>query len=204
MGIRSYFTCALCSSTIVKELKDEQKVLRIPVLYYYFNFRDPSTESCENFIRSLLYQLLRYLPDVPEEVRRLYSQRAPNQPSADEMTLCLIAIIERQQQVRILGDAFNECTQWNVLWKFLVRMMESGCPSLRLLFTSRPEREIEDAVNALRIPNLDLRTVMDEDISRFVAETLRSSAKPVCRLSDDAKDLIKETLVSRAGGMYVP
>jgi hypothetical protein len=120
------------------------------------------------------------------------------------MTLCLIAIIDRQQEVRILGDAFDECTQWNVLWKFLTRMAKSRCSSLRLLFTSRPKREIEDTVNALRIPNLDLRAVMDEDISQFVVETLRSSATPVCHLSNNAKDLIKESLVIRAGGMYVP
>jgi hypothetical protein len=121
------------------------------------------------------------------------------------MTSCLIAIIGREREVRILGDAFDECRQWNVLWNFLARLVESRCPSLRLLFTSRPEREIEDVVNALCIPNLDLRTAMDEDISRFVVETLRSSARPAfCYLPDDAKDLIKESLVSRAGGMCVP
>jgi ERCC4-related helicase len=83
-------------------------------------------------------------------------------------------------------------------------MAESKCASVRLLFTSRPEREIEDTVNALGIPNLDLRTVMDGDIERFVTDTLKRSARPVCRLPEEAKDLIRESLISRAGGMYVP
>jgi hypothetical protein len=82
-------------------------------------------------------------------------------------------------------------------------MAKCGCPSLRLLFTSRPEREIEDTVNALGIPSLDLRTVMDGDIKHFVIETLENSARPICRLPEKAKDLIRESLVSRAGGMYV-
>jgi ERCC4-related helicase len=101
----------------------------------------------------------------------------------------------------MLGDAFDECTQWNVLWKFLTQVAKSQCPSLRLLFTSRPEREIEDVVSSLGIPSLDLRTVMDEDIEQFITETLEHSARPVCRLPEKAKNLIRESLVRRAGGM---
>jgi hypothetical protein len=185
----------------VQHLQKDYKVHKIPILYYYFNFRHPSTESCENFVRSLLYQLLHYLPEVPEEVHDLYSQNPSGRPSTNEMTSCLIALIRREKEVRILGDAFDECTQWNVLWKFLTRAAKSECPSLRLLFTSRPKREIEDTVNALGIPSLDLRTVMDGDIKQFITETLENSARPICRLSEKAKDLIRESLVRRAGGM---
>ena len=192
----------LYSSTVVQHLKDDYDVNQVPVLYYYFNFRDPSTESCENFVRSLLYQLLHYLPDVPLEVQQLYKRNTSGRPSTEEMTTCLIALIRREKEVRMLGDAFDECTQWNVLWKFLTRIAKSECPSLRLLFTSRPERQIEDAVNALGIPSLDLRIAMDRDIKQFVTETLENGARPICRLPEKAKDLIRENLVSRAGGMY--
>jgi hypothetical protein len=192
----------LYSSTVVQHLKDEYDVNQVPVIYYYFNFRDPSTESCQNFVRSLLYQLLHYLPNVPPEVRQLYSCNAAGRPSTEEMTSCLIMLMKREEEVRILGDAFDECTQWNVLWKFLTRMVKSECPSLRLLFTSRPKREIEDAVNTLGIPSHDLRTVMDGDIKQFIMETLENSAQPICRLPEKAKNLIRESLVCRAGGMY--
>jgi hypothetical protein len=193
---------SLYSSTVVQHLKDDYDVSQVPVLYYYFNFRDPCTESCENFVRSLLYQFLHYLPDVPPEVRQLYSRNASGRPSTEEMTTCLIALIKREEEVRMLGDAFDECTQWNVLWKFLTKMAKSECPSLRLLFTSRPERQIEDVVNSLGIPSLDLRTVMDGDIQQFIMETLENSARPICRLPEKAKDLIQENVTSRAGGMY--
>jgi hypothetical protein len=138
---------------------------------------------------------------VPTEVRQLYSRNASGRPSTEEMTTCLIALIKREKEVRMLGDAFDECTQWNVLWKFLTKMARSQCPSLRLLFTSRPERQIEDAANALGIPSLDLRTVMNGDIKQFIMETLENSARPVCRLPQKAKNLIRESLVRRAGGM---
>jgi hypothetical protein len=81
-------------------------------------------------------------------------------------------------------------------------MVKSQCLSLRFLFTSRPERAIQDTVNALNIPSLDLRTAMDPDIKQFVMETLENSGRTVYRLPEDAKDLIRESLVSRAGGMY--
>jgi hypothetical protein len=118
------------------------------------------------------------------------------------MTTCLITLIRREKEVHILADAFDECTQWNALWTFLTRMVNSQCPSLRFLFTSRPQREIEDTVNALGIPSLDLRTMLDGDIKKFVTETLESSARLVYRLPEDAKELIWASLISRAGGMY--
>jgi hypothetical protein len=189
------------SSTVVQHLKDDYDFSQVPILYYYFNFRDPSTESCENFVRSLLYQFLHYLADVPPEVRQLYSRNAAGRPSTEEMMTCLIALIKREKEIRMLGDAFDECTQWNVLWKFLTKMAKSECPSLRLLFTSRPEREIEDTVNSLGIPSLDLRMVMDGDIEQFIKETLESSPRAICHLPEKAKDLIRESLVRRAGGM---
>jgi hypothetical protein len=96
----------MCSSTVVQHLKKDHKVHKIPVLYYYFNFRDPSTESCENFVRSLLYQLLHYLPEILEEVDDLYSQNAFSRPSTDEMTTCLITLIRREKEVRH-GDFVN-------------------------------------------------------------------------------------------------
>jgi hypothetical protein len=41
------------------------------------------------------------------------------------------------------------------------------------------------------------------EIEQFIAETLENSPKAICRLPERAKDLIKESLVRRAGGMYV-
>jgi hypothetical protein len=86
---------------------------------------------------------------------------------------------------------------------FLCTVIESNCPSLRLLFTSRQEQHIQDVLESLGIPSIGLlRPEMNVDIATFVSETLAKDPRFI-RISLEGKDLIRESLVSRANGMYV-
>jgi hypothetical protein len=103
-------------------------------------------------------------------------------------------------EVRLFGDGFDECSEWNALWTFLSRVYRSECRSLRLLFTSRPERNIRDAVHSLNIPSVDLtRSETTEDIERYVTEELENPR--FMRIPVDGRKLIKETLTTKAQGM---
>ena len=119
-----------------------------------------------------------------------------------DLTACFIAIIETLPEVRLFGDAFDECTDWNNLWHFSSSLVKARIPSLHFLFTSRPERHIRDAVNSLGIPSVDLTCPeMDLDIKSFVIEQLDDPR--FSRISVDGKELVKNSLISRAGGMCV-
>jgi hypothetical protein len=101
------------------------------------------------------------------------------------------------KEVRLLGDAFNECVDWNDLWYFLSRMSHRKCSSLRFLFTGRPQFVIHEAVHALNIPTIDLSLYeeVDVDITSFVCENLLSNPR-FSRTSDEGKELIKHSLIS--------
>jgi hypothetical protein len=104
--------------------------------------------------------------------------------------------------VRLFGDAFDECTEWNNLWYFLSQLAKAGTSSLHFLFTSRPERHIHDAVSSLGIPTVDLACPeMNADIKTFVIEQLEDPR--FARIPVDGKELVKGSLISRAGGMCV-
>jgi hypothetical protein len=119
------------------------------------------------------------------------------------MTDCFIAVVNTVDETWLFGDAFDECVTWNDLWHFLSTTAKSRCPGLRLMFTSRPEGYIRDAVESLNIPSLDLDCDgINRDIVAYISESLTNDVRFV-RTPQEGKDLIRESLVIRAGGMYV-
>jgi hypothetical protein len=194
----------LQSSNTIEHLEEDSHNQGIPHLYYYFNFRDEATQSCENFLRSINSQLLLSLPDIPLAFKEMYARHKSghHRPSVKDLTACFIAVIQTVDEVRLFGDAFDECMDWNNLWHFSSQLAKARIPSLHFLFTSRPERHIRDAVNSLDIPTVDLTCPeMNRDIETFVIEQLDDPR--FARISGGGKELVKESLISRAGGMCV-
>jgi hypothetical protein len=152
-----------------------------------------------------MYQLVYILEEIPSAIKQLYfsHNRGLSRPSIDELTTCLIAVIGTLEEVYLLGDAFDECIEWNRLWKVLQQFVQSACSSLHFLFTSRPEQHIEDLANALEIPSIDLTCEeMNGDIGKYVSETLQHDLR-FLRIPHGGKILMHDSLTSRAAGMYV-
>jgi hypothetical protein len=117
------------------------------------------------------------------------------------MTSCFIDIVKTLNEVRLFGDAFDECSEWNALWTLRSKVWKSQCHSLRFLFTSRPERDIRDAVNSLGIASVDLvRSETTGDIERYVMEELEENPRFI-RIPIEGRKLIRETLATKAQGM---
>ena len=188
---------------MITRLRDDPESHHIPHLFYYFNFRDTASQRCENFLRSILSQLFHFLPDIPEPLKVLYKRSSSGslRPSMKEMTSCFIDIVKTLDEVRLFGDGFDECSEWNSLWTFLSRVYKCECRSLRLLFTSRPERNIRDAVYSLNIPSVDLtRSETTWDIMRYVIDELEGNLR-FTRIPIKGRRLIMETLTMKAQGM---
>jgi hypothetical protein len=209
--VTKYLFCAAISiliafsSTLVQSLSQDSRSKNIPHLYYFFSFRYPSTQTCENFLRSILFQLLFFCDDVSSPLKDLYlAHKGTMQPSMKELTACFVSVVNGLEEVRLFGDGFDECSQWNSLWYFLSKVTRDQCPSLRFIFASRPESYIRDAVNALNIPTIDL-TLCDEmnsDIVKYISESLEDNPR-FSKIPREGRELIYDTLIRRADGMYV-
>jgi hypothetical protein len=192
------------SSTLVHELAQDSRSKNIPHLYYFFSFRYPSTQTCENFLRSILLQLVFFCTDVPQPVKDLYLSSQGLHPSMKDLTACFVNVVNGLEEVRLFGDGFDECSQWNSLWHFISKVSGNHCPTLRFIFASRPEQYIRDAVSALNIPTIDL-TLCDEmnrDIVKYISEVLECNPR-FAKISIEGRKLIYETLVRKADGMCV-
>jgi hypothetical protein len=194
------------SSTLVNHLAQDSHSKNIPHLYYFFSFRYPSTQTCENFLRSILLQLVISSSDIPLPVKDLYlSHKGTMEPSMKELTACFVNVVNSLPEVRLFGDGFDECSQWNSLWHFLSKVSRGRCPSLRFLFASRPEQYIRDAVNTLNISTIDLTLCdeMNKDIVKYVSEVLEDNPR-FSKIPIKGRELTYKTLVREADGMYVP
>jgi hypothetical protein len=193
------------SSNLLRRMQTDSRTRNIPHLYYFFNFRDPSTQTCENFLRSVLSQLLYSLPDIPDVITELHLRHNSGtlRPSVRDMTGCFITVVNMLDKVRLFGDAFDECTKWNDLWYFLTTT-KSQCPRLCFLFTGRPEIYIREVAHSLHIPSVDLDCEgINRDIEVFVSDSLARDSRFV-HISEEGKTLIRKSLVSRGNGMCVP
>jgi hypothetical protein len=195
----------MLSSGIIRQLEPESQARKIPHLYYFFNFRDASTQTCENFLRSILLQLLYSLFDIHPAILELYRrcESGLRRPSVTDMTDCFITVVNTVDETWLFGDAFDECINWNDLWYFLSTVAKSQCSGLRFMFTSRPEGYIRDAVESLAIPSVDLNCDgINRDIEAYITESVARDVRFV-RTPQEGKVLIRESLISRAAGMYV-
>jgi hypothetical protein len=200
-----YFSVLIHSSIAVRHLRDQSRLLDIPLLYYFFSFREERTQTCENLVRSLLSQLLCHLSHIPASISDLYDLhlKGAHRPSVQDLARTLVAVVGELKEVWIVVDALDECREWNKLWRLLATIVQNELASLRLLLTSRPERQIEDAMNSLHITSISLNgDPLDDDIQNFVLETLRDDPR-YSHISLGGKELIFDTLVDGAGGMFV-
>ena len=121
----------ILSSNLIRRLHADSgsQTHKIPYLYYFFNFRDPSTQTCENFLRSLLSQLIHSLPDVPDVVVELYSQHKSGtlRPSIRDLTDCFIAVVNELDEVRSLVTRLSN-GQSGVTWSGLLVEHFCGAP----------------------------------------------------------------------------
>jgi hypothetical protein len=191
------------SSTAIEHLDVDSHDQGIPLLYYYFNFREPSTQTCDNFLLSILSQLIFCLTEAPRAVIELYKRRksGAHRPSVKDLTSCFIASVETLKEVRLFGEAFDECNEWNALWHFLSKLAQKKISSLHFLFTSRPEQHIREAVRSLHIPFIDLSSKANRsDIALFVSETLENDPRFAC-ISVEGKSVAQDALLAGANGM---
>jgi hypothetical protein len=192
------------SSTVIEHFELESPTRDIPHLYYFFDFRIESTRTCENFLRSILVQLLFLLPEVPYVMKEwyLYYDAGRRRPSIKHLTACFISVIETIEEARLFMDGFDECHERDHLWYFISEIARRKCLPLRFLFTSCPERHIQNLVNSFNIPTVELAgDAINADIMTFVTGVLDTSPR-FARFPVKWKELVRESLTTRAGGMY--
>lgn len=193
------------SSTVIEATKLHTATLSGATLaYFYFDFNDADKQHVKGLICSLIAQISHSRPYAAEMVRDMYKdcQDGQQRPSIGSLRECLKEIVHRGPDTFLVIDALDECTQREELLDLIEEICSWKLPNLKILTTSRSERDIEDVLSALSTCICIQSTKIDSDIRLYVEKRLKSDSK-LKKWSNNA-DLageIRIALVNGADGM---
>jgi hypothetical protein len=189
------------------------------VIYFYFDFKDERKQALSGLLSSLIIQLAAYSRpcfDILIDARaRAQESRdiIPNKSlgnshvhATDDILFdCLESMLLVSSDIFIILDALDECpevTREIDTFPFLRKLVGLGVSGLRLLVTSRPERDIRRCMQTLTSHPLDLDKAHEQngELSRFIYHEL-SSPDHYQNWPHKIKLQAERVLVEKARGM---
>ena len=172
--------------------------------YFFFDFNDVEKQSSRKAIRSLLFQLALQTSETLHDLEHLY-QRCGNgqqQPAEDAVLSNFREAIARPGEKYIVLDALDECTDRESLWTFIRELIGTSPPHLRILTTSRREKDVEEELGPVAKHNINIQSaIVNEDIRIYVCDRLATDTK-LKKWPDSVQNEIMIALMAKAGGMY--
>lgn len=185
-------------------------------LYFYFDFTDNRKQSLENTLRSLISQLCIKEKDLESDLDSLYSScsNGNGQPSIESLRKTFLDMVEKVGEVWIVIDALDECQTRKGnpdegLLGWMDSLRSSQDVSIHFLVTSRPEQDIQSAIDKwacktdARIVSISIESDRTaEDIQDYVrARVTQSEGLSRWCSRPDVQMEIQTTLTDKAHGM---
>jgi hypothetical protein len=181
--------------------------------YYYFDFRDLEKQKRHGLLSSLLSQLAAKSDSGFDLLSQLYSKHAGGTGTltANALTKCLKDMLRLPGQgpIYIIVDALDECPDVSgtpsareEVLELVQELAGLKLSNLHLCVTSRPERDIRNALGPLEPLQISLHDESGQkvDIIEYIKSVVHSDTK-MKNWRDKDKNLAIEVLSERADGM---
>ncbi len=175
------------------------------VSYFYFDFNDVEKQSSGKAVRSLLFQFAQQSFDGVRSLEQLYQRCGSGQQQPTEETIhsLLQEVMKSIKSKYIILDALDECTDREDLLTFICDLTDSEVNGLRVMATSRRERDIEEQLREAADYNINIQSaVVDEDIRIYIRDRLATDNK-LKKLPQSIHEEIISVMMKKANGMYV-
>ncbi|KAI0383348.1 ankyrin [Hypomontagnella monticulosa] len=204
---------SILTSSVIAHLKTEYASdPRTALAYYYFSFRDESTQNTAVMLASLIKQLCARRPIISELVESFSEYKDKGErPDTNMLETALVATARGFSTVHIVIDALDECPvlggERRKLLESLRRIIASIPDNTHLFCASRSEPDIAANLNPLLSPpsrtevNISTEiTVLHRDIGLYIDSVLASADFE--SWPKGLKTQAKELLNKRADGMF--
>ena len=206
-GIPGCGKTILCSTIVEHVLHVCARTSDIAVLYFFFDFNDTEKQQHESMMRSLLSQLAMHFVSVPPALETLYSSciEGGRKPDFEALKKTFHEMTTAFRTTFIVIDALDECKERPGLLADIEELSGREDTNLRILATSRREKEIEDSV--LRLTRDRNRiciqsALVNADICAYVHSQLRTNRRLQRWQKEPNVQLeIGNTLMGNANGM---
>ncbi|KAF8160167.1 ankyrin repeat-containing domain protein [Pholiota molesta] len=193
----------LCSSIIDKIIQLHRENNSITYGYFFFDGRDSQNDLQlhDKLIRSLILQISLQCDGIPAALVQLYGH-GYQQPSTNSLEDTLYRIIDGLDLAYIVIDSLDECIEREKMLRWINQITSRRIGNLRMVVISRPERDIEDALQPLDPDCIDLaKEHSNHDITTYLEEEL-SALSAVKKWDEGTRTIIKSMLTERAEGMF--
>ena len=203
----------MSSSTIIEQVFQLRKRGLASLAFFYCDFRDVHKKILRGLLSSLLLQLCDHSEPYSNIFFKFYSAHGDGtrDPSDNDLIECLQDILKQpgQAPVYIIIDGLDECPDTfgmpsprEKVLTFLERLVNLHLQSLHFCITSRPEVDIQTAINRLpsRTVCLHEESGQRQDIVNYIRSIVYADAQTErWRLED--KELVVDVLTNKADGM---
>ena len=183
------------------------------VAYYYFDFRDSAKQDVRGLLSSLVIQLCAKSDLCCKVLSNMYFKhdvglRLPDDDSLIQYLKDMLKL-PGLPPIYLIIDALDECPDTSgapspreLVLDFLVDIVESQLPSLRICVTSRPEAGIQEVLGSLASYSISLHDEdgQKQDIADYISCTVLSDRKMRKWRAED-RQLVINVLTQRADGM---
>ncbi|EXJ76933.1 hypothetical protein A1O3_10090 [Capronia epimyces CBS 606.96] len=186
---------------ILQQQKSQPDVM---VSYFYFDFNDAEKQLSRKAIRSLLFQFALQDSRALEDLQKLHQdcRNGHQQPPEDRIRSLFWEVLARPRPKYILLDALDECTDREELLIFISDLSDSTPSELRILATSRRERDIEDELHSVANHCIDIQSALvDIDIRVYIRDRMATDKK-LKKWPPSVQNEITAALMEKAGGMF--
>jgi hypothetical protein len=175
---------------------------KVGIAVIYLRYNEPE-QTLENVLGSILKQLAQEHESVPAPLEELYEvhRERSTPPSLDEVTAALSSTVEAFEEVFLVVDALDECSE-EVRWG-LVERLRNLQPGLRLLITSRYLDAIDEELEGFGHYQIKANKA---DIELFIDAQIRKNRhlRKIVGRSPSLRDDMKDAIVQTADEMQVP
>lgn len=192
----------ILTSIVVDELTSRfGDDMQVGIAFLCCNFRRTHEQRSEDLVASLLKQLSRGLPTLPESVKSLHNKHKErrSRPSFDELSNALRSVAAGYQKAFIIVDALDECEATDgCRQKFLQDMFALVDKfGVNLFATSRSIPEV--AAKFLTATKLEIRA-SPEDVRKYVDGSISRLPSFVGR-SPELKEEVVTEIIKAVDGM---
>jgi hypothetical protein len=203
------------SSAIIQDIEAMCDGGQASMGYFYFDFRDTGKQHGRDLVTSLLHQLSAGSGPRCDILSRLHAAHdgGARQPSDQTLIKCLKEMLTLPDQcpAYLIIDGLNESADTSGIpspreriLQLVKDLVELCLSDLHICVISRPNPDIEDVLEPLNPIRVSLHdeSGQKEDIMDFVRSVVYSNSERIMRRwRKEEKDLVIETLSSRADGM---
>ncbi|KAF8463029.1 ankyrin repeat-containing domain protein, partial [Russula ochroleuca] len=201
-------------STIIDNIDTMTKSGLASLAFFYCDFREDEKRDLRGLLSSVLIQLCHQSDSYSRILSRFYSQHAngSKHPSDDELVRCLKDIlgVPGQATVYLVIDGLDECSNTSAMPSprekvliLLKDLIESRLPNLRICVTSRPEIDIQAALEPLTSHSISLHDERGqmEDIENYIKFVVNTDLNMRRWKTADKEQVIK-VLIEKSDRMF--